>query len=251
MPVRLSTPGTRPAARTVLTCSAAAAINASDHEDKEKPMKRSKQPGTANPPKSRDARPPGNWFMDEAETFVDSWRDRGEATNRIDDRWNAAVLDARYRWLPRGCHDLARLTRDEWDDVVRGAEERWDRVGELKGEVAAWYAELGDDPDQERERGRARDHCARIRSRTMQVISCPMNLARRTPQAPPAKGPARTRSSAPCRARSDRPSHHAGSPASRTAGVACQPRRRAGDQENRRTRTAASAETDPHPGRTG
>ena len=81
-------------------------------------MKRSKEPGTANPTKSQDARPPGEWFMDDPETFVESWRDRAEATNRIDDRWNAAVLDARYGWLPRGCHDLARLTRDEWDEAA-------------------------------------------------------------------------------------------------------------------------------------
>ena len=114
-------------------------------------MKRSKEPGTANPPKSRDARPPEEGFMDDAGTFVESWRDRAEATNRIDDRWNAAVLDARHGWLPRGCDDLARLTRDEWDDAVLRAEERWDRVGELKGEVTAWYAKRNDDAGQTRD----------------------------------------------------------------------------------------------------
>ena len=60
-------------------------------------------------------------------------------SNRLDDRWNAAVLDAKFGWLPGGCEDLAELTREEWDEVVREAEDRWAKVRKLKSEIGMWY----------------------------------------------------------------------------------------------------------------
>ena len=55
------------------------------------------------------------------------------------------MLDAKFGWLPTGCEDLAKLTREQWDEVVRGAEERWSRVANLKMAIASWYKGLDED----------------------------------------------------------------------------------------------------------
>ena len=58
--------------------------------------------------------------------------------DRIDMRWNMAVLGARWGWAESLPKDLAELSREEWDGTVREAEERWCQVTELRSEVAEW-----------------------------------------------------------------------------------------------------------------
>ena len=48
--------------------------------------------------------------------------------DRIDMRWNKAVLDARLGWLEGLPEDLAELSHEEWETTVREAENRWSRV---------------------------------------------------------------------------------------------------------------------------